>query len=831
MRSNFENATPPESPSKSESPGAALTAAQISALTLQAERNDGRDSNHRGRTSPIAAATAPQKRSASSELPRAADGQAPSARVRQHAQPSGQKKPRQPRSNQQRGNKPGSKSSPNGPRVSQSPILHSAVNTSQLSGSAPATGSKRSHPIPRDSGYDSWPSRANTIQQVPAKLGSTTGLPSKRVPTLPKVDENAKSSLGKVSPTVAHNKHDPTRMIREPESSPISKDQLAAEVKGIYAGLVMVEAKCINIDDAQAKDTTTELGPEQWQALIALHRTLLYEHHDFLMATQHPSATPALQALAMKYSMPARMWKHGIHAFLEVLRHRRPQSQDYMLAFIYLAYQMMALLYETVPSFTDTWIECLGDIARYRMAIEEEREPHIIWGGVAARWYSPASDRHPTIGRLYHHLGILERPGINKFCLYSRSLTCTIPFPNARDSLATLCGQISQEQESAGRGGGHMLQVRILTFYALAFSAADNQSCENALANSISHLRNQTAAKLSDVGVELVIINAAVALQFGSETNPLWSSFGQDITSMAQSSRPSASAITATDNVLSPQAHSSPVPLIESKFPLYTYDLFTRFLEITLQQDHDPQSLHYMLPSVHLVLVWIFSITSLKSKLNGDEDVHTYSSLLDPLRFNAGGLAEFLNALGRFETLKKHAIYFGRRGDFFTARKKEDAKPLSEDYQIRGLIWTQSYFWSDWFNNHSEDDGRSIETPNMRKNRAERVQRLGIYLASSTDYITFNEATNLFSAPTPPATAEMHATDLTAGSTIREPSTETQPSTLSTHSDSDGYTVVATSKPKSKPTRAYGNGVARVVKSRMENANVAVVGDDYVWNE
>ncbi|TDZ38627.1 hypothetical protein C8035_v005804 [Colletotrichum spinosum] len=29
-------------------------------------------------------------------------------------------------------------------------------------------------------------------------------------------------------------------------------------------------------------------------------------------------------------------------------------------------YSMMALLYETVPTFEDTWIECLGDLGRYR---------------------------------------------------------------------------------------------------------------------------------------------------------------------------------------------------------------------------------------------------------------------------------------------------------------------------------------------------------------------------------------------------------------------------------------------------------------------------------
>ena len=50
-----------------------------------------------------------------------------------------------------------------------------------------------------------------------------------------------------------------------------------------------------------------------------------------------------------------------------------------MLSLTDLAYQMIALLYETVRSFTDTWIECLGDLARYRMAIEEEKVSRFIW--------------------------------------------------------------------------------------------------------------------------------------------------------------------------------------------------------------------------------------------------------------------------------------------------------------------------------------------------------------------------------------------------------------------------------------------------------------------
>jgi hypothetical protein len=145
-------------------------------------------------------------------------------------------------------------------------------------------------------------------------------------------------------------------------------------VKGIYAGLVMVESKCIEVDKEQISQNESRcaLSNSNTQALIALHSTPLYEHHDFFLATQHPAANPALRHLASKYAMPARMWRHGIHTFFELLRHSMPYLLEHMLTFIYLAYYMMALLYETVPASEDTWIECLGDLGRYRMAIEDD---------------------------------------------------------------------------------------------------------------------------------------------------------------------------------------------------------------------------------------------------------------------------------------------------------------------------------------------------------------------------------------------------------------------------------------------------------------------------
>ena len=224
------------------------------------------------------------------------------------------------------------------------------------------------------------------------------------------------------------------RLLLQPETKAISHDQLVTEVRGIYAGLVMVEAKCIDMDEKQLsaaldKHSRSRLNPEQRQALTTPHKTLLHEHHDFFLASQHPSASSALSYLAAKYSMHARMWRHGIHAFLEVLRHRLSESLDYMLAFLYLAYSMMALLYETVPAFEDTWTKCLGDLAQYRMVIEDDDFGDDDWGDVARFWYEKAAEENPGVGRLHHHLAVLARQdSVLQLNLYMRAMTCTGPF-------------------------------------------------------------------------------------------------------------------------------------------------------------------------------------------------------------------------------------------------------------------------------------------------------------------------------------------------------------------------------------------------------------------
>lgn len=270
------------------------------------------------------------------------------------------------------------------------------------------------------------------------------------------------------------NKDLPPPMLKECDTRSKSQENLVAEAKGIYAGLVMVESKCIELDNTltpdgpeadkafeeavaaqqrsvqdanlsyqepqassekvgvaedsgkdtvmpQADPTHTAVGtviltektepeikakrPEterpplvenrplhdrnlykkvgnkyymrvkdiwipslngdQYKALIRLHRVLLHEHYAIFFVSQHPKAWPALRKLAKKYTIAARMWRHGIHTFLDLLYHRLPKTLKFTMTFITLTCSILSLLEETVPQFRYTWVECKGDIARY----------------------------------------------------------------------------------------------------------------------------------------------------------------------------------------------------------------------------------------------------------------------------------------------------------------------------------------------------------------------------------------------------------------------------------------------------------------------------------
>lgn len=190
------------------------------------------------------------------------------------------------------------------------------------------------------------------------------------------------------------------------------------------------------------------------------------------------------------------MWRRGIHSFLELLRHKLPESLDHMLSFIYLAYGMIALLLETVEAFKNTWMECLGDLARYRMAIEEkDEEVRGIWMSVSREWYSRASDNTPDVGRLYHHLSSVVRPNaLQELFYYTKSLCVSKPFPTTRQSIMRLFDLVLTSNPSRLS----RVDMAFIRFHDILFSGRSRDQLETAKDEFLSRLDNDTKGKEED---------------------------------------------------------------------------------------------------------------------------------------------------------------------------------------------------------------------------------------------------------------------------------------------------------------------------------------------
>ncbi len=534
-------------------------------------------------------------------------------------------------------------------------------------------------------------------------------------------------------------------MIPQPETRPISHDQLVVEVKGIYAGLVMVEAKCIEVDEnqsaaAQEKDPSrkNKLSNEQWQALIALHKQLLHEHHDFFLASQHPSASPALSRLAAKYSMPARMWRHGIHAFLEVLRHRLPESLDHMLAFIYIAYSMMALLYETVSAFEDTWIECLGDLARYRMAIEDDDiRDREVWSGVARFWYSKAADKSPNVGRLYHHLAILARPSsLQQLSLYAKSLTCVTPFESARGSIMTLFTPILHGKESAYHRSSSLENVFIKAHGILfcgrplnEFDDAVQQLNDGLLDNYIGRV----TAKFKEQGVFAAVTNIAALFEYGALKHrgvhkSIFRLAFEGVASQRnqrtspRSMHPSAEYFNVSDDVTHRVPSDSPnqsmfsnltASDIEASEMVISRASRINFvtLSISLQRIGDKN----VFPLIHVSFVFLWSVALVEEAIKYVERDVPWPDI-----------CHFLNTLAKPDAMTPRVW-----GDGFPKPNDSVGRPLPEDFILRGQLYSQTYFPKNWFQEATVDDEeRTLELPSMAAPRVERILWLGIRIAS-----------------------------------------------------------------------------------------------------
>ncbi|KAJ6257488.1 hypothetical protein Dda_7273 [Drechslerella dactyloides] len=541
-------------------------------------------------------------------------------------------------------------------------------------------------------------------------------------------------------------------LILQPETRPISQEQLVAEVKGIYAGLVMVEAKCIEVDSKQAAAATQggkdvpRLNNDQWQALIALHRTLLHEHHDFFLASQHPSAAPSLRKLAIKYAMPARMWRHGIHSFLELLRHRLPDSFEHMLEFIYLAYAMMALLYETVPAFADTWVECLGDLGRYRMAIEEgDPRDREVWMHVSRFWYSKGTDRQPNVGRLYHHLAILARPNIlQQLFFYCKALAVAQPFSAARESILTLFDPTALKEQDIE--GNQSADATFVLLHSICFTFVNQDAFADKKVDYLDLLDKKigvTKLKFKVQGVYIAICGVASLFQYNLKEGRM-----KMATTAKENEKATKDAETsykaAQMQKQDPDNSLPPGPVIDGHDPknslsvsppeldpslnfdislTHAQELAFDILTLAFDRENDPA----VQPHIH---VWLVFLNYLKEYPEG--------MALIVRNFPWEKLAHYATQLLKKRRTDEAALERIHDSDSFPVVQK-GFRPLPEEFMMRGLEIARRYFPYGYFSRiQVDDDERLIELPSMNLVREEKMLWLLVKFANYGPWLKYD---------------------------------------------------------------------------------------------
>ena len=189
--------------------------------------------------------------------------------------------------------------------------------------------------------------------------------------------------------------------------------------------------------------------------------------HNLLQLTLALNVPASLRNIPTKYNINIRLWTHAFNKPLEALRRASFQSnialehlQDFMI-YAYTFYSMR-LEDQVLEGSRASWLEALGDLARYRMAIaamttpansvaageggfipvneqalaaqtqEDESMGRIDdspgpsvgvaaaralelepekerWRCIARDWYAAGLADQPGTGKLHHHLGLLSR--------------------------------------------------------------------------------------------------------------------------------------------------------------------------------------------------------------------------------------------------------------------------------------------------------------------------------------------------------------------------------------------------------------------------------------
>ena len=385
----------------------------------------------------------------------------------------------------------------------------------------------------------------------------------------------------------------------------------------------------------------------------------------------------------------------------------------------------------------------VGDLGRYRMAIEDdEPRDREVWSNVAKFWYNKASDKTPNVGRLYHHLAILARPyTLEQLSLYTRSLTCVIPFESAKGSIMTLFNPVLHNEDRIQRRPSS-LETLFIRVHAILFTSKslDSPGQFNATVNELQKdglfekYIIRAAAKFKETGAFAAVSNIAALFEYGYTRDGKSKSRLRVVYESARMMKEEStkSAITKPNDpanlppsVGPPNIDADNSAKVESNESAILISQPSRLASISLDICLKRPSDTNVYPLVHVYLGFLWSLIIVQQACRYLEQDLVLKTIEKDIPWI--GVCLFLNTLAT----DPQAMTAKVRYEDFPRPFEEAGRPLPEDYIMRGQLFTQWYFPGNWFTAAMiDDDERSHDLPSMAQPRKERLLWLGHRIAS-----------------------------------------------------------------------------------------------------
>jgi hypothetical protein len=323
------------------------------------------------------------------------------------------------------------------------------------------------------------------------------------------------------------------------------------------------------------------------------------------------------------------------------------------------------------------------------MAIENEGSADKkIWIRIARFWYSKVVDDYPATGRLYHHLALLARHNvIRQYSDFTKSLSTEAPFPATRESIMEVIFYPSYQPKC------QLAEAAFIEAHRHLFTETNTERF-GAVCNLFLNLLDSYIDKLQrgfkKQGSYIALSHCAAMLGFGSRENILM------------------------------RAMSGENVCVKSRF-LETEWLINSTLSVVLRRVNDPN----ILPFVHVTLIFMYKMSQ-----------YARAILVLDLEFNWGLLAALLNYT------KSKTPYWVYEDSFPTP--EGNRRPLPEDLDMRGMLWTKNHFPETWFENFIGRDfvmeeERMQEKPSMFYVRKERILWLGRLISKSSFSLEYRD--------------------------------------------------------------------------------------------